>query len=460
MAYYLGIIRFKTLHHFAKLFNWLIEHFHYKTSILTFKALRWLWELVSPSEVYRIVSFDEYAKCHKYTTVAIKTHRVGYAANAVSIGKGEKQIVKEAKLADLNLYCLEDVCVHHGSDLVANVKERLAINDYCATNKDENKGYEDKWCYLQVGKIIIARKHYDVKHLDSGVMLLDKYSFNYYHNMYENLIRLCVLDEIDDQIPFDVPLMVDEDVVNVPSFKRLFEILTDNIKRQTIIIKKDELVSVGKLFYITPVNNLVANHKDYLKGLIDDYIFDKEYILKLRDKLFAYKAESKDFPKRIFITRKNTSHRHFNEDELFAELEPYGFKKIAPEEYSFEQQMAIFNNAEWIIGGSGAALTNLLFVSPLCIVVCLYRNSAYIPAVFTAPVCFNEAKMYYFQSSRGETTLKAHTDFTINQEDFRQFVNDCIYPLIQVNNVKNMNTSNLKDRNSGSWGGKIPCVSL
>ncbi len=203
---------------------------------------------------------------------------------------------------------------------------------------------------------------------------------------------------------------------------------------------------------------MVANHKDYLKGRIDDYIFDKEYILKLRDKLFAYKAESKDFPKRIFITRKNTSHRHFNEDELFAELEPYGFKKIAPEEYSFEQQMTIFNNAEWVVGGSGAALTNLLFVSSSCIVVCLYRNSAYIPAVFTAPACFNGAKMYYFQSSRGETTLKAHTDFTINPEDFRQFVNDCIYPLIQIKNDNNMRVNNLENSNLSSyWGGKFYC---
>ena len=449
----LGEFRFKILQRFAKIFAWLEKHNDHKISQLIFKMLRWSWELVTPSEVYRIVSFKEYIQGHSHTVVPIGTNRIGYAANAVSIGKGDKQILKKVTLPDLNLYCLDDVCVHYGSDFVINVKERLVINDYCATKNDENQGYEDRWCYLQCGRIAITRKYIFNNTLESAIMLTDKYSFNYYHNIYENLIRLCVIEDCNSVIPTNAPFIIDDDVFSVPSFKRVYEILSKDIKRKEVIASRDEMIYVGKLYFITPVNSLVPNHKDYLKGRFEDYVFDMEYTLKMRRKLLSYKDDTIELPQRIFITRKNTTHRHFNEDELFAELEPYGFKKIAPEEYTFEQQMALFNKAEWVIGGSGAALTNLLFVSSSCIVVCLYRNSAYIPAVFTAPVCFNDANMYYFQSSNGESTLKAHTDFVINPDDFHHFVSDCISPLIQTKNYSNMRTNYLKDNDLHHRGG-------
>ena len=434
MAVSVAHLRFWFLRKFVRIFSQLGHQDNWLSRGL-YGIIRWFWEFISPSKVFHIVSFAEYLSNHSGTATSLRTNRQGYAANAVSIGRGERQILKAIKLPDLNLYCIEDVSVHHGSDFIVNIKERLVVNDYCVTKNDENQGYEDQWCYWQEGREAIVRFSENKRHLKAGIMLLDKYSFNYYHNMYDNLIRLCVLEEHNKQIPANIPIVVDEDVFRVASFKRIFEIMNEKIKRPTEIIKKGDLVYVDKLYYITQVNRLVPNHKDYLKGKINDYIFDKEYTLKLRKILLDYKEEALDSPRRVFITRKRTKHRHFNEDVLFEELKPYGFVKIVPEDYTFEQQMAIFNNAEWIIGGPGAALTNLLFVSPLCIVICLYRNSAYIPAVFTAPVCFNGAKMYYFQSSKGESILKAHTDFTINQEDFSQFVNDCIYPLIQVNKV-------------------------
>ena len=430
MALSLGKIRYGLLLRFGNLFRRLDTLDNLRPARLLYNVLRWLWEVVSPSKVYHIVSFSEYASNHSVTKILLKSNRVGYAANAVCIGKGNRQELKELPLPIIYLYSLSEVLIHHSSDFIVKENERLVINDYCATKDDENKGYEDKWNYWQGGRVCILRKHSVSRSLDSGIMLNGKFSYNYYHNMYENLIRLSVLRECNHQIPNEVPIIVDEEIMNVPSFKRIYDILSKDLNRQTIIIRKNEQVNVKNLFYLTSVNSLVPVHWDYTKGKMEDYVFDRDYILKMRNTLLACMDNSVELPKRIFITRKSTTHRHFNEDELFSVLKPLGFKKVAPEEYSFEQQMALFNKAEWIVGGSGAALTNLLFTSPSCVIVCLYRNSNYIPAVFTAPVCFNEAKMYYFQSSKGESIMKAHTSFTIDVQDFQLFVNDWIAPAI------------------------------
>lgn len=391
-----------------------------------FKAIKGIWELISPSKVYSIVSSEEYACSHNAPVEVLKTDRIGYFANAVSYGKGEEQILKEHPLPNLLLHCFSGVCAHYGSDFVINLNERLVVNDYCANNVDDNKGYEDRVNYFQKGRIAILHKRKVSRHIESGIMINGKFSYNYYHSIYENLIRLLVVNDFNNRIPKEVPLIIDEDVMRIPSLKRIYEILSNNLQRKTIVLEKDEMIKCGRLYTISTVNNLVPLHWDYTKGRIEDYVFDKEYVLKLRNTLLAHRDTSVNLPKRFFISRKKTAHRKFNEDELFSVLKPLGFERIAPEEYPIEQQMTLFHDAEWVFGGSGAALTNLLFTCEKCVVVCVYRNSQYIPPVFTPPMCFNGGKMYYFQSSQGTSIMKAHSDFTIDIEQFSQFV-DCIF---------------------------------
>ena len=129
-----------------------------------------------------------------------------------------------------------------------------------------------------------------------------------------------------------------------------------------------------------------------------------------------------NYPKRFLITRNNTKHRHYNEDEVYAELEPYGFFKLAPETLSFEQQMGLFYQAEWIIGGSGAAFTNLVLCSEKCHAVIFDKKFPHLPPVFTPPACFNGVSMIFFTSTDGEEELNAHSDYTIDIVKFKSFV--------------------------------------
>ena len=50
-----------------------------------------------------------------------------------------------------------------------------------------------------------------------------------------------------------------------------------------------------------------------------------------------------------------------NEDEIFNCFKEYNFKKICIDDYSFLEQVYLFNNANFIAGPSGTVWTNIIF---------------------------------------------------------------------------------------------------
>lgn len=424
---HLGRLRYAALIVYGNLLNKLAVHDDSLWRRCAFKIFRYFWELITPSDVYKISSSTQYSFAHKLTEHIVKSNRTGYSANVVVVGKEDKQILKEVKLPDLKISIFNDVCVSCEADLIVNKRERLVVNDYCA-NKTEDLGYDDSLTYYQVGVIAILKKIRPSRKLTAGIRIDGRYSFNYYHNVYENLIRLLAIEKVDDFIPQNIPFILDSKVLEVPSFKKIFEILSANIQREFVTIDKDESVEVETLYSISAVNYLVPIHLDKTKGSIQDYIFDKEYVQLMRERLLSHKS-LRVFPKRIFITRKNATHRKINEDEVFALLEPIGFERLAPEELTFEEQLSLFNNAEWIIGCSGAAFTNLMFCSENCHIICLDRFG-YSRPVFTAPVCFCGADMRLFYSEQSSSESKVHSDFVINVDKFEQFVKEFIIPTL------------------------------
>ena len=65
---------------------------------------------------------------------------------------------------------------------------------------------------------------------------------------------------------------------------------------------------------------------------------------------------------RYYISRARARHRRIlNEAELSHALQPFGFKKIFMEDYTFPQQVELFRNAEAIVSPHGAALGGIVY---------------------------------------------------------------------------------------------------
>ena len=127
-------------------------------------------------------------------------------------------------------------------------------------------------------------------------------------------------------------------------------------------------------------------------------LYSQTALERMREVLLKYKSNT-TFPDRIFISRTKGNVRHYNEDEVFQVLKRYNFKKVIPESLSFEDQMSLFNGAQYIVSGSGAALSNLLFSNSCCTVVCFglgsSDNHCDLP-IFNTIANINKTKFIFF----------------------------------------------------------------
>lgn len=205
--------------------------------------------------------------------------------------------------------------------------------------------------------------------LEKAIWMGGNFSWNYYHLLYEFVIKFLYLNTLD--IPLDIPVLIDMPCLTRPRFKELLDIA--NKKGYKLIgVDRQCRFKVRELIHINCPNFIPPNVKE--GDQVDDAQFNVKALRDLRDYLLPY-SSCREFPKRIFISRKNASpRRKFNEDTIIQMLSEFGFEVVFPETLSIADQISLFSQAEWIIGGSGAAFTNLLFCNNSTKVLILYRT--------------------------------------------------------------------------------------
>lgn len=347
-------------------------------------------------------------------------NRIGWEGNVVYNDEAYSPVLQQQTLPDIRLHVYKNVCITGDSDMIVDKDRGIIVSDGCYNIASEvlfvdGLLYRDK---KNVGVLRNKMKHFD-ENFTSGIMINGKFSKNYFHSIMENLIRLLVVN--DTEIPQEVPLLVDDKVRAIPSLSSILKILNAKANRQIVYLSPSKIYNVERLYYVDHINKLVPHTKVNVDktGIV---AFDKTYLMRMKNTLLEHVSD-KPTPKRIFLTRKNTNHRNFNENEIFSILEPLGFVKVAPEEYTFEEQMALFNHAEWIVGGSGAAFTNVVFCSDGCKIVIFrpIRNKHTSP-LFPTLAYLNHCNMVYFLPSQSDSNTSVHTDYRIDTTAFKKYI--------------------------------------
>lgn len=68
--------------------------------------------------------------------------------------------------------------------------------------------------------------------------------------------------------------------------------------------------------------------------------------------------------RKIFISRKVTKWRKYNEAEIMQFLTEMDYEIVYPESMSYKEQLILFNQASDIVAASGAALTSIICCQP------------------------------------------------------------------------------------------------
>lgn len=312
-----------------------------------------------------------------------------------------------------HLFCAkhENVKIHGNSDFVI-CNNALAINEF-GFNMNPSYSNIDGLLWRQKKNFVLFK--YNGKdtnlHLDKGIMLSGRFSENYYHVLFEILMKVLIINEF--KIPNDVPLIMDDSILKVKSFNEIFKILNTS-NRSIIYIKKNEIFSISCLYYISNVNLIPPHILNYSNINVNDFYFDSSLILKMRENLIHNKSSTK-FPERIFLSRKSSKNRKYNEDEIVAITRKFGFEVVSPEKFSFSDQMSMFNGAKYIVGATGAAFSNILFCQEDCKIICLQSRGMDLPIFSTIAGIVKAEMRYIIGKPHGFINRKSiHARFKIN----------------------------------------------
>ncbi len=192
---------------------------------------------------------------------------------------------------------------------------------------------------------------------------------NYWHWLFDVIPRLAICQEIISLDKINLFLL--------PSNKNKFQKETLDILK----IYENRQISSEDYRHIICDKLYITTHP---VAISDDVTKDSQniptWVSKWLKKTFLTES-NKNFPKKIFIDRSDsTSNVNYlrtiqNEEEVKNYLSRIGFKIIRLGDYSFKDQVSIFNSADVIAGLHGAGFANIVFSKPNTKIIELKKKS-------------------------------------------------------------------------------------
>lgn len=271
---------------------------------------------------------------------------------------------------DIKFYKLEKVfCNINASNFMTCDMKKMYIEEFPyidRTQANYSSGFLDRHdeSYGYVEKI----NKKNVLSFDRVLFLGGNGSFNFYHWMIELAPKLLYLDNIllkDNGIN---SILVNDTVEKNENFKWILKKCTAHLTDIEIIyINQSINLYVEELFFVNTFNLTVYNFNYFGEKYKNTTIFNIESLKLLKIKLAneAAAIERKQ-DKKFFILRNQDAlsdynKRNYNEDEIFSFFYEEGFRGICPDKLSLKEQIEIFKSADFIVGPSGAAWSNLIF---------------------------------------------------------------------------------------------------
>ncbi len=322
----------------------------------------------------------------------------------------KKAVPKEGREYTKYAIIAKNAVIPAGSNLIVTSPETVL---YDLPSYDLSKKYkysDEKIIRIRRGKISywkgITQKE------DKAIWMGGNFSWNYYHLLYEFIIKFRILENLE--IPADIPILIDSACLKVPQFKELIE-MVNHKGHKIIAANKKCSYALNELYYINCPNLIPPNLVNDHEILPEDVQFDTSLLQDLKDYLLPFSSGRK-FSSRIFISRKNASGRRtFNEEAMIELFSGYGFEVVHPETLSIRDQIALFNQAEYIAGGAGAAFTNLLFGNDTCTAIVF--NKTRLPfSGFSTIASVSGVNLRYIteEATKGNRQENTHDPFEID----------------------------------------------
>jgi capsular polysaccharide biosynthesis protein len=189
------------------------------------------------------------------------------------------------------------------------------------------------------------------KHLDGRFAIFFNGNLhNYYHWVAEGLLALDVLTQTAGEgLGLQIVLPQTMDINAVLDHRASIETL--GFGHWPTVEMPPQLVHVDEAIWL--------DSRDFIEGIPSDCV--KRFQKRVAS---LHAKKSSHVGRRLLVKRLGTTRTINNFGEVEAFLHPLGFETVWLEGASIEEQVLMFQRAEFVVGAHGAGLTNLLFCEP------------------------------------------------------------------------------------------------
>jgi len=242
---------------------------------------------------------------------------------------------------DNEMICEENVLIPESGLVYKNFKDLKYSYPYpyhiFITNSQKNLKY-----MLRKFVNFLKLKYYISYRIDKNYLIItDYWSNNYFHWFSEALPRLLNAQAIKN----DVSIIL----------------LPLSYEKKNFVIESLDLLNIPYEFTEKKVN-LYVKKILFAPHLITSGHHIPKIMKQLKKELIKKDTQSRYKIRRMYISRQNATLRNIlNEEELFPILKKYHFEVVKMENYSWQEQVLMMKDVEYLVGPHGAGLTNMLF---------------------------------------------------------------------------------------------------
>lgn len=251
---------------------------------------------------------------------------------------------------------LQKVFVIPGSTLIlandAIINDEIIASSYLDPKLTQHKLWDRVW--VNTDRVALRYKIEVTPKIQDGIHLFKEHDQNYFHFCCELMPKLFLLESIA-AFP-EVPLLVCDDLDD-----RLYQMLSflKSSKRPLLKLKRNVPYYVDRLIYLSDISSVLDVYNS--PPLPQHTFLPNSVLADMAAKIKLSTAPRIGRGRRLFIPRGSHRRAPLNERDVVDFLIRRDFEVVDINCLSFEAQVQLFSCAEFVIGGTGAALTNILW---------------------------------------------------------------------------------------------------
>ncbi|WP_201546987.1 glycosyltransferase family 61 protein [Psychrobacter lutiphocae] len=287
----------------------------------------------------------------------------------------------------IKLYQLKDVyCNIEGANFVTEDLKYVFIEEfpYISCEDANYKAglvvrHDTQFAYIK------NIKKSQVRRFDSVFFLGVNGSFNFYHWMIELGPKLLLItNEMLQEKGIDT-IVVHKCVQKIDNYQWLLTQCSKHLPSAKIVyVDANDILFAENLLFINTFNQTLYHQRKGVDGYQTTTIFNCSNIDAYRQLLKCAADKLTTTPvtgnignslnqldikyNKIFVLRNEDSvsrynNRRYNQQEVFSFFKKEGFIGVYPDQLSLSEQIQLFQNADFIVGPTGASWSNLIFAS-------------------------------------------------------------------------------------------------